>query len=188
MIYFTSDLHYNHKNIASKTCSRWKSGYRDFSSLQEMNLHIEAQVDRLVYEDEIYILGDLCFGDERDIERFIRRFKCPIHYVAGNHDKRINESPYLISLFKTYSLVSSVTLVHKKIFMSHYSHRVWDKSHKGVIHLYGHSHGSLPDYGLSMDVGIDTCGYGHKKYTFYTLNEILRIMDKRKIENPDHHT
>jgi calcineurin-like phosphoesterase family protein len=68
------------------------------------------------------------------------------------------------------------------IFLSHYAHRVWNGSHKGVIHLYGHSHGSIPDYGKSMDVGVDT-----NNLKPYSLDEILSIMNKRDIEFPDHH-
>jgi calcineurin-like phosphoesterase family protein len=67
-------------------------------------------------------------------------------------------------------------------FLSHYAHRVWNGSHKGVIHLYGHSHGSIPDYGKSMDVGVDT-----NNLKPYSLDEILTIMKKRDIEFPDHH-
>jgi hypothetical protein len=36
--------------------------------------------------------------------------------------------------------------------------RFWNRSHHGAWHLYGHSHGNLPDTptSLSMDVGVDT--------------------------------
>jgi calcineurin-like phosphoesterase family protein len=36
--------------------------------------------------------------------------------------------------------------------------RVWNRSHHGSWHLYGHSHGRLPEPPtlLSMDVGVDT--------------------------------
>lgn len=178
MIYVTSDIHYNHQNIASQSCSRWKSGYRDFNSLKDMNTHIEREIDKLTEKDKIYILGDLCFGDEHTIEGVIRRFKCPVYLAYGNHDKKIRNSPYLISLFKEFSPVLELGAYGKYFYMCHYAHRVWEKSHRR-IHLYGHTHGTIPDYNFSMDVGFDTCGYGHKKYTFYTLKEIINIMKKR---------
>ena len=37
--------------------------------------------------------------------------------------------------------------------------RVWDRSHYGSWHLFGHSHGALPGYGLSLDVGVDCTGF-----------------------------
>ncbi len=42
--------------------------------------------------------------------------------------------------------------------MNHYAQRVWEHSHHGSWHVYGHSHGSLPDdiKSKSIDVGVDT--------------------------------
>ena len=39
--------------------------------------------------------------------------------------------------------------------------RVWHQSFRGAWHLYGHSHGKLPEdpASLSMDVGVDTRGF-----------------------------
>jgi hypothetical protein len=43
------------------------------------------------------------------------------------------------------------------IWLSHYAHRVWMRSHHGAWHLYGHGHHSLPDdpHARSIDVGVD---------------------------------
>jgi calcineurin-like phosphoesterase family protein len=185
-IYITSDLHYGHSNIASQFCSKWQSGYRDFNSLEEMNERILEQLSRIKHNDVLYLLGDVVFGSNYIVSNFLTKLSCiETHLVYGNHDKKVVKNwPFI---FKSVQPILNISLNNKKIFMSHYSHRVWEGSHKGVIHLYGHSHGTIPDYGLSMDVGFDTCGYKHEKYTFYTLDEILLIMNKRKIENPDHH-
>ena len=39
--------------------------------------------------------------------------------------------------------------------VDHYTMRTWNGAHRGVLHLYGHSHGSLPGDGRSLDVGVD---------------------------------
>ena len=52
---------------------------------------------------------------------------------------------------------------------------------KGAIHLYGHSHGGIKDFGKSMDVGIDA----HKEFRPFHINEILQIMEKREIGKND---
>lgn len=188
MIYVTADIHYNHKNIASKSCSRWETGYRDFSSLEEMNEKILEQINRVKQNDILYIIGDVAFGSNYKMWDVLNKFKSTtVHLIYGNHDKKIKKDPNKLEVFASHQPVLDANLNGSKFFMSHYSHRVWEDSHKGVIHLWGHSHGTLPDYGLSMDVGFDTCGYGHKKYTLYTIDEILLIMSKRKQENPDHH-
>jgi len=69
------------------------------------------------------------------------------------------------------------------IFLSHYSHRVWSQSHHGILHLYGHSHGSLPGIGKSMDVGVDT----NDLYPYH-LDEIIEKMKNIPINFVDHHS
>ncbi|GJD90610.1 hypothetical protein BHAOGJBA_4152 [Methylobacterium hispanicum] len=45
------------------------------------------------------------------------------------------------------------------LWLSHYAHRVWPRMHYGDLHLYGHSHGSLPGTDASTDVGVDCFGF-----------------------------
>ena len=51
--------------------------------------------------------------------------------------------------------------------------RVWNKSHRGAWHLYGHTHGNLPDdiETLSTDVGTDRWNY--TPVSFDTLVELF---------------
>jgi len=71
-----------------------------------------------------------------------------------------------------------------KICMFHYAQSVWNQSHHQTIHLYGHSHGSLPDRGnRSMDIGVDT----NNLYPYH-LDEIMLIMKDRRNAVVDHHT
>lgn len=74
------------------------------------------------------------------------------------------------------------------IVLSHYGHRVWHGSHKGWIHLYGHSHDSLPMYGKSMDIGVDSAKSLLGEYRPFYLSEIVNIMRERAIYFPDHHS
>lgn len=73
-------------------------------------------------------------------------------------------------------------------FMSHYSHRIWEGSHKGTLHLYGHSHDSIPEFGKSMDVGIDCARRILKDYRPFSIEEVINILSKRDIEFVDHHS
>jgi calcineurin-like phosphoesterase family protein len=43
--------------------------------------------------------------------------------------------------------------------MSRYAHRVWPSMHRGDLHFYGHSHGTLPGTAASTDVGVDCFGF-----------------------------
>ena len=85
-----------------------------------------------------------------------------INLILGNHDDRklIGKlSNCFESVMSTYTLKTQTSdLVKQKVFLSHYAHRVWNCSHYGSWHLFGHSHGELDSlpWGLSMDVGVDS--------------------------------
>ena len=72
-------------------------------------------------------------------------------------------------------------------FLSHYSHQVWYGSHKGVIHLFGHSHNSIEGIGKSMDIGVDTAYKLLKEYRPFSIEEVISIMDKKEVKFTDHH-
>ena len=68
MIWFISDTHFFHTNISGKAVSKWKSGYRNFNNVKEMNDTIFDNINKYVkYDDIIYFLGDFAFGDHRKI-------------------------------------------------------------------------------------------------------------------------
>ena len=196
-IWFTSDTHFGHTNIAGPKISTWSSGYRDFSSVHMMNMALVDGINKYVKEDDIlYHLGDWSFGGVQNIFQFRNYIICKnIHLILGNHDQHIidKEIKYHDTTFNPIELFSSVQdvltieLGKTKLFLSHYSHRVWLGSHKGVIHLYGHSHGSIPDYGKSMDVGVDVAFKKFGEYRPFNIGDITNIMSKRTIEKIDHH-
>ena len=196
-IWFTSDTHFGHTNIAGPKISTWSSGYRDFNSVHIMNMALVDGINKYVKEDDIlYHLGDWSFGGVQNIFQFRNYIICKnIHLILGNHDQHIidKEIKYHDTTFNPIELFSSVQDVltldigKTKIFLSHYSHRVWLGSHKGVIHLYGHSHGSIPDYGKSMDVGVDVAFKKFGEYRPFNIGDITNIMSKRTIEKIDHH-
>jgi calcineurin-like phosphoesterase family protein len=193
-IWFTSDTHYFHTNIAGEKVSTWDKGYRNFNSVQEMNEKLIVNINSSVKEDDIlYHLGDWSFGGAQNIFYFRNSLICKnIHLIRGNHDQHILDKDISFKelSFNPYELFSSVNdafsgYIGKTYFhLSHYSHRVWPKSHKGSIHLFGHSHGSLNgDFGKSMDVGIDC----HPEFRPFHINEIVQIMDKKSTKSIDHH-
>ena len=196
-IWFTSDTHFGHTNIAGPKISNWSSGYREFNSVHEMNMALVNGINKYVKEDDIlYHLGDWSFGGVHNILQFKNLIICKnVHLILGNHDQHIvdKEIKYHETSFNPIEIFSSVQDVltldigKTKLFLSHYSHRVWLGSHKGVIHLYGHSHGSIPDYGKSMDVGVDVAFKKFGEYRPFNIGDITNIMSKRTIEKIDHH-
>jgi len=61
-------------------------------------------------------------------------------------------------LFASWETLSEINVVKQRIVLCHYAMRVWPHHAQGAWHLYGHSHGNLPDepLSLSLDVVVDT--------------------------------
>lgn len=186
MIYFSSDFHYNHLNITGSLVSSWKSGYRDFNSVHEMNEAILSSVNSTVnYDDELYFLGDFCFGDRSKIPYFRSRINCQtIYFIRGNHDHNIDKYSDCFTWIKDYHEF----YYNKTMFcLFHYPMAVWNGSHKGSINCCGHSHGTfLPSRpeskkGKLLDVGWDV----FRKPV--SIEEVLKIMDKKDVAFLDHH-
>lgn len=201
-IWFTSDTHYHHKNIVRGTTSWIGEGEihgisrtRDFDTLEEHDEVLISNFNNLIKEnDEVWHLGDWSFGGHEQIKIFRDRLKCKnINLIFGNHDQHIEpiDSPYRklfnsVQYVKEFYLKIDCTLSNKYgklgIFLSHYSHQVWNGSHHGNIHLFGHSHGSLKGIGRSMDVGVDT----NNLYPYH-LDEILFFLKDIPVNFVDHH-
>lgn len=180
MIWFTSDLHFSHKNITGPSVSNWKDGFRTFDTVEQMNDVLSKTLNKYVKEDDtLYFLGDFCFGGHEKTPIYRNEINCKnIHFIRGNHDEHID-------LYKDCFLTINDTLLFthngKKIFLSHYAHRTWPASHRGTIHLYGHTHGKMGDYGKSMDVGVDVAHRLFNEYRPFSIDEIFDIMSKKEI-------
>lgn len=166
--FFTSDTHIGHSNII-KYCKR------PFSHCEEMDETIIDNWNKTVHKDDVvYHLGDVAFvRDEYKLLSILNRLNGTIHLVLGNHDKCIQGSVVgrfaSVSNFKEIYVQDSSNIKGRQhIVLCHYALRVWNKSHHGSWHLYGHSHGSLPPLAgsLSLDVGSDCWNYTPVEYNF----------------------
>lgn len=183
-IFITSDLHINHSNLCSGT-SKWPSlkGTRNFKTLDDMNNSIINSINKVVKRDDIlYSLGDILMGQKNKFNEFLDRINCNnIYHIFGNHCNFIRNNEELKKRFKWCGDYLEVKINGKLFIMSHYAMRVWNKSHHGSFHCYGHSHHTLPEYGRSMDVG--WCKYRRP----LSIEEVINILSKRNIEFVDHH-
>jgi calcineurin-like phosphoesterase family protein len=193
MDWFTSDLHLGHANII-------RYSNRPFSSVEEMDDAIISNINELVKPDDLlWFLGDFCFGPRdtngfiRKAENYRRRINCRnIILIWGNHDpdpfswkKEERQRAELFRQLFSEDYHLRVTQVNRqRVSLCHYAMRVWDKSHRGAWHLYGHSHGSLPDLqdSLSFDCGVDC--HAMKPVSF---PQVQAIMSKKSFRPIDHH-
>ena len=204
-IWFCSDTHFGHANII-------KYSHRPFASVEEHDAILIENWNNLVMErDEIFFLGDLMYRNKAATESLRKRLNGQIYFIQGNHDA----SAFAIrNTFAWYKDVYEAKLPYAplgsvRITMSHYAHRVWNKSHHGAWHLYGHSHASLPDdkNSLSFDVGVDNTAmrlsgsplYGtgqidttpgllqQQDYRPINLDEVAAVMKTKSFAPIDHH-
>lgn len=172
--WFTSDLHLSHKNII-------KYSNRPFSDVQEMN-------DTLIYNwnarieqyDHVWVVGDFCFSDIESGQNHLNRLNGIKHLIVGNHDK----TAVRLTGWDTIDDIKEINIKGQHITLCHYAMRVWNRSHHGAWHLYGHSHGSLPDdpNSRSFDVGVDCHNYQPLSFA-----DVGRIMKKKTWKPVDHH-
>ena len=179
-IWFTSDTHFFHTNVI-------KYSNRPFLDKYEMN-------DKLVHNwnqrvkpiDHVYHLGDVSFGGIDETTQLLERLNGHKYLILGNHDKMFIKAgkrhEKLKGIFKWikpyYELKVFDRETHEKqrIVLLHYAMKVWNTSHYGTWHLYGHSHHTLADclMSLSMDVGVD----GHN-YMPISYEEVKYVMSQK---------
>jgi calcineurin-like phosphoesterase family protein len=200
-IWFTSDTHFGHTNIAGSKISRWSSGYRDFNSVHEMNMALVDGINKYVKEDDIlYHLGDWSFGGAQNILQFRKYIVCKnIHLILGNHDHHImNNRENVQRLFSSVSQYMHLDLrvpkkkneIERYTFVCfHYPIASWNGMNDKVFHLHGHCH--LPPQhriaqGRAMDVGVD--GNSLEPISFREVISLLKERPIAKLALPkDHH-
>ncbi len=175
--YFSSDFHLDHKNIIDYDG-------RPFKSIEEMNETIIENHNAIVTdEDEFYFLGDFSFAEKDKTKWFLQRLKGTKFFIKGNHDHKDSRK-----LFNSHGIYlgeqAEVTINGQGIVLNHYSMRVWNKSHHGAWHLYGHSHGTLPDDPNSLSFDVGTMLHGYKPLEF---EQVKAIMAKKDYKPKDHH-
>lgn len=179
MIYFTSDNHFGHKKIIEYSD-------RPFDSVEQMDeTMIKRWNEKVGLEDEVYHLGDVGLCSQGKLRKILNRLNGKIYLIKGNHETAALACHQRFEWIKDYhELVIEDTDFHKNqqlLVLFHYAMRVWNASHWGTFHLYGHSHGSLEDLAdsRSFDVGVDC-------HDFYPLSyeEVKAIMLKKEWKAP----
>ncbi len=174
-VWFTSDTHFHHTKALLFRPS--------FSTVDEMNETIIQNWNRVVRKgDQVYHLGDFSWNKGDRIAELLKRLNGQVHLICGNHDKNLNSADR--ARFASFNLAKYIKVQGQKIYLHHCACRVWWSSHHGSWHLYGHSHGNLPDdpNALSMDVGVDT-----NNFELYSFEDIRERMKLKTFVPVDHH-
>jgi len=186
-IFFTSDTHFGHEGGLGVFS-------RDFQSIDEHDGFLIDKINSVVGKrDFLYHLGDFCWGntDRKKIvfaQELLKKIRCKnIHLIMGNHDPRgkdckpKEEFAKLFASCYSYRVIKIPVKIH--VVLSHFPIRSWEGMHKGYYHLYGHSHGTLPENGtLSFDVGVDSIGY-----VPISAEKVCDRLSSRRIKTVDGH-
>lgn len=173
-IFFTSDHHFGHENII-KFCNR------PFSNTQEMDqVMIKRWNEKIKKRDTVYHLGDFGLTYKENLKTILDQLNGKIHLIVGNHESAAIQNKQRFEWIKEYYELKikdpDCSNGVRRIILFHYAMRTWRGAGRGNWHLYGHSHGNLPDLEdqLCFDVGVDC-------HDFYPLSyqEVKEIMKQK---------
>lgn len=161
-VWFTSDLHFWHKNIC-KYCDR------PYESVEEMNQGIVDNWNSVVKEDDtVFVLGDLGFCGIEKLRPLMSQLKGKIFLIQGNHDSdKVVNKLYEEGIIKDYFKLLEVTIVNdeecpnQQLTLCHFPMIDWYNKEKGAWMIHAHQH-QLPDTPSCSpkhwDVGLDKNG------------------------------
>jgi len=174
--FYTSDLHLGHHGIL-----RHCPATRPFDTVEAMDAAIVSRInDRVAPTDILYIVGDFALsGDAEYVRHLFHAINGRKVLILGNHDvdvrgrvsKTIRDLPWDLPPVHALETADGGC----SLYLHHYGCRVWPRHLKGSYHLYGHSHGDLPPYGRSRDVGIDCPDTHFAPMTFAEIKETLDV-------------
>ena len=161
-----------------------------------MNNHLIEKINEYVGPNDTLIhLGDFCFARKdkyREMVQYYRnRINCRnVIIIWGNHDHP--KDAY--SAFEDSHMLVNTKVYGQKVTLCHYAMAVFDKSHRGAIHAYGHSHSTAERFmdekfpqRRSMDVGVDNIAKLYGEYRPISFDEFKDRMNKNVGHAIDHH-
>lgn len=177
-IWITSDWHFNHDRA-------FVYEPRGFKSVEEMNeVIIEKHNEVVTPEDDVYVLGDLCLGDNELGRQCISQLNGKLHVVLGNHDTNTRVKMYQeMNNIVSVNYAEMVKFGKYRFYLSHYptltANLEKESLKQCVINLFGHTHQTTNFYNdipFMYHVGADS----HDCYPVNLEEAIQEMKDKVK--------
>ena len=133
-IFYIADLHFMHKNVI-------KFDSRPFLSVDEMDRELISNWNSVVTNDDtVVILGDFCWGLEKDWIRILDQLNGKKRLIRGNHDLK-SMSKTLKSKFQSVKDYDEIKDDGKRVLVSHYPIPCYRGDYNpDIVHLFGHVH------------------------------------------------
>lgn len=169
-IWFTSDLHFGHRNIL-RFCNRpWNNENDMAKSL------IENWNNTVSGNDIVFVLGDtFWFNNSRDIKKVLSQLKGKdIYILPGNHDDfesyhRVTDPRIHLCQDVVVMWITKGGQPKREVWLSHYPMMSWPHRERGAYHFFGHIHSqlgktegvdqNLPLHWNQADAGCDFWGW-----------------------------
>jgi len=172
---YISDTHFGHYNAIN-------FDHRPFADADEMDrCLIELWNSRVFRDDNVYILGDFAYRNEREPAWYLTRLKGHKHFVIGNHDKALLSDAKAMSYFESVDSIKTLTDSLKgetaRVVLCHYPIVSWEGKNHGAWHIYGHIHRNEDDEALKVMARMDralNAGCMINNYTPCGLSELIR--------------
>lgn len=144
-IWFTSDLHFGHRNVL-KFCNRpWED-----EKLMGRGL-IQNWNNTVGDNDIVFVLGDtFWFNDSHSIKRALSQLKGKdIYILPGNHDEfesyhRVVDPRIHLCQDVMVVWITEENQPKREVWLSHYPMMTWPHRENGAYQFFGHIH-SRPD-------------------------------------------
>lgn len=169
MILYTSDLHFGHAGVIAYD-------NRPFETAEEMD---RALIDlwnaRVSPRDEVYIVGDLAFHNEKPAEWYLRQLNGRKHLIVGNHDHKLLKNQAALSYFESVEKMIRINDQGTDIVLCHFPMAEWEGYFRGAYHIYGHIHNKINDGGrfmLSQERALN-CGCMINNYMPASFRELV---------------
>jgi calcineurin-like phosphoesterase family protein len=163
VIYFTADQHFGHLNILNHS-------RRPYRTVDQMDETLIRNWNNLVKADDVvWVLGDFCWRTSQT-DSYLGRLTGQKNLIIGNHD---DERTTAAKGWQSATHYREIKLHGKHLILFHYPMRDWNGRFYDSMHLYGHVHGEMADFGYSCDVGVDSCNY--KPVSFADVCKRLKV-------------
>ncbi len=186
--YYIADLHLGHENAMRRF------DHRPFKTLDEQDDAIITNINKTVSpQDNLFFLGDVSWYKPDKTAELISKINCKNRFLLiGNHDRWIKDGKCK-KLFQGIYDLKRIDDNGRIVVLCHFPLAVWDQSHRGSYHLYGHVHNNLCDDKITpthnilnhneMKNAMNTgCMLPYMDYTPRTLDYIISAIEKNKLK------
>lgn len=176
---YISDLHFGHRAVIN-------FDVRPFSDVDEMdNIMIQLWNNRVTKNDQVYIIGDFAFRNEKPYSWYLQQLKGQKHLLTGNHDKNLLKDSEAMSYFVSVDKYLEVTDNQTRLILSHYPLAEWNNFYHGAYHIYGHIHNKTDgayQYMKQFDTALNAAACINN-YTPSSFRELIENNKRFKEQN-----